>query len=217
MEAPDEEAGLGLLHEGEQILEVALISAQGLKPPSSQRRRLQAYAVAWVDAGHKIQTQPDDTGGLDPVWHARLLFRVREASLADDSRAAVSVEIYAAAAGSWHLGGDSLVGLVRFLLGDHPPPVPPRRLPLYVRCRRAPHLRQGPRSPQRGHEPRRGAAVSGRLPCPPPLAGRLPQRSLRGAHPKSRAPRPQPRALDASTLPEASYAQEAADGGQRQR
>ncbi|AQK97084.1 C2 domain containing protein [Zea mays] len=72
MEAPDEEAGLGLLHEGEQILEVALISAQGLKPPSSQRRRLQAYAVAWVDAGHKIQTQPDDTGGLDPVVHGLL-------------------------------------------------------------------------------------------------------------------------------------------------
>lgn len=118
MEAPGEEAGLGL-PEGERILEVALISAQGLKAPSSRRRRLQAYAVAWVDAGHKIQTQPDDTGGLDPVWHARLLFRVREASLADDSRAAVSVEIYAAAAGSWHLGGDSLVGSVRFLLGDH--------------------------------------------------------------------------------------------------
>lgn len=118
MEAPDEEAGLGL-PEGERLLEVALISAQGLKPPTGLRRRLQAYAVAWVDAGHKLQTRPDATGGLDPAWHARLLFRVREASLADDSRAAVSVEIYAAAAGSWHLGGDSLVGSARFLLGDH--------------------------------------------------------------------------------------------------
>ncbi|CAD6230531.1 unnamed protein product [Miscanthus lutarioriparius] len=120
MEAPDEEAGLGL-PEGERLLEVALISAQGLKQPHSglPRRRLQAYAVAWVDAGHKLQTRPDDTGGLDPAWHARLLFRVREASLADDSRAAVSVEIYAAAASSWHLGGDSLVGSARFLLGDH--------------------------------------------------------------------------------------------------
>ncbi|KAG0513970.1 LOW QUALITY PROTEIN: hypothetical protein BDA96_10G149000 [Sorghum bicolor] len=54
-----------------------------------------------------------------PGWHARLLFLVREASLADDSRAAVSVEIYAVAAGTWHFGGDSLVGSVRFLLGDH--------------------------------------------------------------------------------------------------
>ncbi|WVZ69406.1 hypothetical protein U9M48_018195 [Paspalum notatum var. saurae] len=118
MEVPDEEAGLGI-PEGERLLEVALISAQGLKPPSGLRRRLQAYAVAWVDAGHKLQTRPDAAGGLDPAWHARLLFRVREASLADDSRAAVSVEIYAAAAGSWHLGGDSLVGSARFLLGDH--------------------------------------------------------------------------------------------------
>ncbi|KAF8718093.1 hypothetical protein HU200_025571 [Digitaria exilis] len=118
MEAPDEEAGLGL-PEGERLLEVTLISAQGLKPPSGLRRRLQAYAVAWVDAGHKLQTRPDAAGGLDPAWHARFLFRVREASLADDSRAAVSVEIYAAAAGSWHLGGDSLVGSARFLLGDH--------------------------------------------------------------------------------------------------
>ncbi|CAL4921235.1 unnamed protein product [Urochloa decumbens] len=118
MEAPDEEAGLGL-PEGERLLEVTLISAQGLKPPSGLRRRLQAYAVAWVEAGHKLQTRPDGAGGLDPAWHARLLFRVREASLADDSRAAVTVEIYAAAAGSWHLGGDSLVGSARFLLGDH--------------------------------------------------------------------------------------------------
>ncbi|XP_062208521.1 uncharacterized protein LOC133910016 [Phragmites australis] len=118
MEAPDEEAGLGL-PEGERLLEVTLISAQGLKPPSGLRRRLQAYAVAWVDAGHKLQTRPDAAGGLDPAWHARLLFRVREAALADDSCAAVTVEIYAAAAGSWHLGGDSLVGSARFLLGDH--------------------------------------------------------------------------------------------------
>jgi hypothetical protein len=118
MEVPDEEAGLGL-PEGERLLEVTLISAQGLKPPSGLRRRLQAYAVAWVDAGHRIQTRPDASGGLDPAWHARLLFRVHEAALADDSRAAVTVEIYAAAAGSWHLGGDSLVGSARFLLGDH--------------------------------------------------------------------------------------------------
>ncbi|GJN18177.1 hypothetical protein PR202_gb05311 [Eleusine coracana subsp. coracana] len=118
MEAPDEEAGLGI-PEGERLLEVTLISAQGLKPPSGLRRRLQAYAVAWVDAEHKLQTRPDASGGLDPAWHARLLFRVHEAALADDSRAAVTVEIYAAAAGSWHLGGDSLVGSARFLLGDH--------------------------------------------------------------------------------------------------
>uniref|UniRef100_A0A0D9V3R3 C2 domain-containing protein n=1 Tax=Leersia perrieri TaxID=77586 RepID=A0A0D9V3R3_9ORYZ len=119
MEAPDEEAGLSL-PEGERILEVTLISAQGLKPPSGLRRRLlQPYAVAWVDAAHRLQTPPDRAGGVDPEWHERLLFRVHEAALADDSRAAVTVEIYAAPTGGWHIGGDSLVGSARFLLGDH--------------------------------------------------------------------------------------------------
>ncbi|KZV21870.1 hypothetical protein F511_05560 [Dorcoceras hygrometricum] len=32
-----------------QILEINLISAQGLKPPSTNLRRLQTYAVAWVN------------------------------------------------------------------------------------------------------------------------------------------------------------------------
>ncbi|XP_062179385.1 uncharacterized protein LOC133883984 [Phragmites australis] len=77
------------------------------------------YSVAWVDAGHRLQTRPDAAGGLYPAWHARLLFRVHDAALADDSHAAVTVEIYAAAAGSWHLGGDSLVVSAQFLLGDH--------------------------------------------------------------------------------------------------
>ncbi|KAG8077441.1 hypothetical protein GUJ93_ZPchr0007g4693 [Zizania palustris] len=119
MEAPDEEAGLGL-PEDERILEVTLISAQGLKPPSGLRRRLlQAYAVAWVDAAHRLHTRTDHAGGVDPAWHERLLFRVRETALADDSRAAVTVEIYAASTGGWHIGGDTLVGSARFLLSDH--------------------------------------------------------------------------------------------------
>lgn len=118
MEAPDEEAGLGF-PEDERLLEITLISAQGLKLPSGLRRRLQAYAVAWVDSAHRLQTRPDRTGGVEPAWHERLLFRVREDALADDSRAAVTVEIYAAPTGAWHIGGDALVGSARFLLSDH--------------------------------------------------------------------------------------------------
>ncbi|KAM3331445.1 hypothetical protein ACQJBY_027435 [Aegilops geniculata] len=118
MEAPDEEAGLGL-PVGERLLEVTIISAQGLKPPSGLRRRLQAYAVAWVDTAHRLQTQPDRSGGPDPAWHERFLFRVHEAALAEDSRAAVTVEIYASPNGAWHIGGDSLIGSARFLLGDN--------------------------------------------------------------------------------------------------
>jgi hypothetical protein len=75
--------------------------------------------VAWVDTAHRLQTQPDRSGGLDPAWHERFLFRVHEAALAEDSRAAVTVEIYASPNGAWHIGGDCLVGSARFLLGDN--------------------------------------------------------------------------------------------------
>ncbi|KAM0907196.1 hypothetical protein ACQ4PT_016281 [Festuca glaucescens] len=117
MEAPDEEAGLGL-PEDERLLEVTIISAQGLTPPSGLRRWLQAYAV-WVDTAHRLQTQPDRFGGLDLAWHERFLSRVHEAALAEDSRAAVTVEIYASPNGAWHIGRDSLIRSARFLLGDN--------------------------------------------------------------------------------------------------
>jgi hypothetical protein len=62
----DEKAGLGLPEGFERLLEVAISSTQGLKPPSWLRQRLQVHVV--------------------------------------------TIEIYAAAAGSSHLRGDSLWG-----------------------------------------------------------------------------------------------------------
>ncbi|XP_075475863.1 uncharacterized protein LOC142514016 [Primulina tabacum] len=46
-----------------QILEINLISAQGLKPPSTNLRRLQTYAVAWVNPAAKLKTRIDSLGG----------------------------------------------------------------------------------------------------------------------------------------------------------
>lgn len=63
--------------------------------------------------------QPDRFGDLDLAWHEWFLSRVHEAALTEDSRAAVTVEIYASPNGAWHIGGDSLIGSGRFLLGDN--------------------------------------------------------------------------------------------------
>lgn len=115
--APDEEAGLAL-PEGERILEVTLISAQGLKPPSGLRRRLlQAYAVAWVDAARRLQTRPDRAGGVDPEWHERLSSastRPRSPTTPAPPSPSRSTPRRRRLA---HRG--LLVGSARFLLGDH--------------------------------------------------------------------------------------------------
>lgn len=95
------------------LLEINLISAQGLKPPSSNlRRRLQTYAIAWVDPAFKLRTRPDPIGGENPTWNEKFFFRVTPDFLRGDT-SAVSVEIYAAGCFS-----DPLVGTVRFLLSS---------------------------------------------------------------------------------------------------
>ncbi|RWV83438.1 hypothetical protein BHE74_00018450 [Ensete ventricosum] len=96
------------------FLEINLISAQGLQPPGGNRR-LQAYAIIWIDSYVKLRTLVDRVGGENPTWNDKFLFRVHPSFLADDSPSAYSVEIYAA--GGWYLP-DSLVGSVRFLVGN---------------------------------------------------------------------------------------------------
>lgn len=100
------------------LLEITLISAQGLKPPSSASvaanlRRLRTYAVAWVDPSTKLQTLVDRVGGENPTWNEKFLFRVPAGFLASDSSSAVHIEIYAVG-----LLVDSLVGTVDFLVGN---------------------------------------------------------------------------------------------------
>ncbi|KAJ0971845.1 hypothetical protein J5N97_019804 [Dioscorea zingiberensis] len=99
-----------------RFLEINLISAQGLKPPSGPLRRLQAFAVAWADPAAKLRTLSDRSGGENPNWNERFLFKVPAAFLAADSSSAVSVEIYAS--GGWCLPS-ALVGTVRILISNH--------------------------------------------------------------------------------------------------
>ncbi|KAL5571532.1 hypothetical protein UlMin_021129 [Ulmus minor] len=94
------------------VLEINLISAQGLKPPSGNLRRMQTYALAWVDPSTKLRTEIDHVGGENPTWNDRFLFRVTSEFLSRDT-SGVDVEIYAVGCIR-----DSLIGTVRFLIGN---------------------------------------------------------------------------------------------------
>lgn len=96
-----------------QLLEITLISAQGLKIPP-RLHRIQTYAMTWVDPAHKVRTRIDRTSGPDPTWNDRFVFRVPTSFLLPDSSSAVCIEIYCT--GGWY-NNDSLVGTVRFLVG----------------------------------------------------------------------------------------------------
>ncbi|PIN05301.1 hypothetical protein CDL12_22161 [Handroanthus impetiginosus] len=93
-----------------QILEINLISAQGLKTPSSNSRRMQTYAVTWIDAAAKLRTRIDSVGGENPTWNDKFLFRVTDGFVSGDT-SAVAVEIFAVG-----YIRDYLIGSVRFLL-----------------------------------------------------------------------------------------------------
>ncbi|PSS26298.1 BON1-associated protein [Actinidia chinensis var. chinensis] len=94
------------------LLEINLISAQGLKTPSANLRRFQTYAIAWVDSSAKLRTRLDRLGGENPTWNEKFLFRVTSEFLAGET-SAVSFEIYAVG-----YIKDPLVGTVRFLLSS---------------------------------------------------------------------------------------------------
>ncbi|KAK4747380.1 hypothetical protein SAY87_013966 [Trapa incisa] len=76
------------------ILEVHLISAQKLKPPPSNMRRTETYAIVWVDPATKLRTRIDRIGGENPTWNDKFFFRVTPEFLAGDT-SAIAVEIYA--------------------------------------------------------------------------------------------------------------------------
>ncbi|XP_010914471.1 uncharacterized protein [Elaeis guineensis] len=97
-----------------QLLEINLISAQSLKPPF-RLRHVQAYAVAWVEPAFKVRTLVDRTGGENPTWNDKFIFRVPSGFLANDSTSTVAVEIYAAAG---RILPDPLLGTVRLLVGN---------------------------------------------------------------------------------------------------
>ncbi|XP_051132594.1 uncharacterized protein LOC127252458 [Andrographis paniculata] len=93
-----------------QILEINLISAQGLKTPSANLRRMQTYAVTWINPATKLRTSVDSVGVENPTWNDKFLFRVSNEFISGDT-SAVAVEIYAVGCIK-----DFLIGTVRFLL-----------------------------------------------------------------------------------------------------
>lgn len=97
-----------------KILEINLISAQGLKPPSANIRRMQTYAVVWIDPSTKLRTRTDRVGSGNPTWNDKFLFRVTPEYLSSET-SGVSIEIYA-------IGciRDALIGTVRLLVSNLP-------------------------------------------------------------------------------------------------
>ncbi|KAL2251789.1 uncharacterized protein LOC105173112 [Sesamum indicum] len=93
-----------------QILEIDLISAQGLKTPSGNLRRLQTYAVTWINSAAKLRTCTDSLGGENPNWNDKFLFRVSNEFISRET-SAVAVEIFVVGRIK-----DILIGSVRFLL-----------------------------------------------------------------------------------------------------
>ncbi|XP_002511946.2 uncharacterized protein LOC8286712 [Ricinus communis] len=108
-----------------KILEINLISAQDLKPPSASLRQMQTYAVVWLDSTAKLRTRIDRVGGENPTWNDKFLFKVTPEILSRET-SGVSFEIYAV--GCFR---DPLIGTVRFLISTIPLPSPikPTRTP----------------------------------------------------------------------------------------
>ncbi|KAK9051411.1 hypothetical protein SSX86_028038 [Deinandra increscens subsp. villosa] len=96
-----------------RILEINLISAQGLKiPPSVNMRRMHTYTIAWVDPSAKLRSHLDRVGGENPTWNEKFIFRVSPDFISGDT-SAVQFQIYACG-----YIRDYLIGNVRYLLSS---------------------------------------------------------------------------------------------------
>ncbi|PPD74378.1 hypothetical protein GOBAR_DD28704 [Gossypium barbadense] len=87
-----------------RLLEINLISAQDLFSASNN---MKTYAVVWVRQENKCTTKVDQSGGTDPTWNEKFVFKV------DKDDAVISVEVYAAA---WDK--DATIGYVNVPLND---------------------------------------------------------------------------------------------------
>jgi hypothetical protein len=92
-------------------LELNIISAQDLKE-INLFGRMRTYGVAWIDFEDKLMTQIDRTGGANPTWNDKFIFRVEEQFLRSET-SSLMVEIYCVGC-----LGDTLVGTVRVLLSN---------------------------------------------------------------------------------------------------
>ncbi|TYI71034.1 hypothetical protein E1A91_D08G265900v1 [Gossypium mustelinum] len=93
------------------IIEITLISAQGLKKTTTFRR-MRTYAVAWIDSSVKLRSCIDCVGGENPTWNDKFLFKVSSEFLYSET-SGISIEIFADG-----IFRDTLVGTVRLLVGN---------------------------------------------------------------------------------------------------
>lgn len=98
--------------ENNYVLEITLISAQGLKEPSAKLGRMQTYALACVDPSVKLRTCVVRVGGENPSWNDKFLFKVSSDFLYSET-SGVSVEIFAVG-----VLRDTLLGTVRLLVSN---------------------------------------------------------------------------------------------------
>ncbi|XVF13906.1 hypothetical protein REPUB_Repub09cG0010100 [Reevesia pubescens] len=99
-----------------QVLEINLISAQGLVEPSvKHRHHMKTFAVVWIDPSTKLHTQVDCVGAQNPTWNDTFLFKVSPHFLLGKT-SAVSVEIYAVG-----FFRHKLIGSVRVLISNFLP------------------------------------------------------------------------------------------------
>lgn len=94
-------------------LELNLISAQDLKRMHLfGMKEMQTYCVVWTNPEKKLTTQIDRTGGANPTWNDKVIFRVEDRFMRSET-SAVMVEIYCVGCLR-----DKLVGSVRVLLSN---------------------------------------------------------------------------------------------------
>ncbi|KAI3975201.1 hypothetical protein MKX01_020602 [Papaver californicum] len=95
------------------LLEINLISAQGLKPPTGNLgRRFHTYAITYIDPSFKLRTRIDKIGSENPTWNDKFFFKV-PSNFVSLENSAISIEIY-----SVGVIKDQLIGTVRFLINN---------------------------------------------------------------------------------------------------
>ncbi|CAO2835541.1 unnamed protein product [Amaranthus hypochondriacus] len=104
--------------ESNHFLEINLISVQNLKPPSGNIRRLQTYAIVYLDPSSiKLRTRIDKLNAENPNWNDKFIFKVSDEFLSSEN-SSFMVEIF-----SVGVLKDNLLGCVRCLLGNFPFPL----------------------------------------------------------------------------------------------
>ncbi|KAH1080991.1 hypothetical protein J1N35_020752 [Gossypium stocksii] len=78
------------------VVEITLISAQGLKERSGTNtsHQMKTYALSWNDSSFKLRTCIDRDGNENPTWNDQFLFKVSSDFLSHET-SGVSIEIFA--------------------------------------------------------------------------------------------------------------------------